>query len=189
MSIFLLFGTITFGVALAGVVMIVGKVIGWKPPRWVLPAVAGAGMLTFHIWMEYQWFKRIALQLPPSVEVAEQFTRQTFWQPWTLVVPQVVRFTAVDRRTVSAVGDGLAAAEVLLVDRFRPALVSPQLYDCAHPRRADLTGIDEIVVPPEGAWFEIEPGNPLQRVICSVAGVVWAPPGESVIAEASQHGR
>ncbi len=172
MSIFLLAGTIALGLGTAGIVMLAFRATGRRAPRWMPPAAAGAVMLGFHIWMEYAWFERITLQLSDEIVVVETYSRSAWWQPWSLVQPQIVRFTAIDRRSVEAVGDDLARIELWLVDRYTGSSRVEQIYDCAAPRRLDVSGatrFDARGRPVDGDWRRIAPDEPHRRAACRLA--------------------
>ncbi len=173
MSAFLLIGTIVLGFAMAGMVMLGYRLVGRKAPRWLPPAVGGATMLAFHILMEQTWFERVSGQLSDRVEVIETFRRQAWWQPWTLVQPQVVRFIAVDGASVESVAGDRARADVWFVDRFQGSAKVEQLYDCTEPRRADLfaeAGIDAEGAPVGAPWVEVAADDPIRQAVCERAG-------------------
>jgi len=172
LSLFLLIGTISIGLGSAGLVMLAFRLVGRRAPRWTLPAVAGVVMLTFHVWMEYAWFARISNQLSARITIVETVTRSAWWQPWSLIEPQIVRFTAIDGASVEAVGDELAQVELWLVDRYSGSRRVTQIYDCAAPRRldvADTTGLDADALRRTDAWRSIAPGDPHRLAACRLA--------------------
>lgn len=173
MSFFLLFGAIALGLGTAGVVMLTFRVTGRRAPRWVPPLAGGLAMMSFYIWMEYAWFQRISNQLSERVVVVETHSRSAWWQPWSLVRPQVVRFSAIDRDSVAPVGEDLVRVEVWLVDRFTGSANISQLYDCDEPRRLDVaaeTRFDDRGRPIDGDWRRIAVGDPHRLAACRLAG-------------------
>ncbi len=172
MSFFLLFGTIVLGLGTAGVVMLGFRATGRPAPRWAPPLAAGLAMMSFYIWMEYAWFQRIANQLSGRVVVVETYSRSVWWQPWSLLRPQVVRFSAIDRESVEPVGEDLARVELWLVDRFTGSAHVGQVYDCDEPRRLDVaeeTRFGEQGRPVDGDWRRIAPDDPHRLTACRLA--------------------
>jgi len=168
-SPFLLLGAISLGLGAAGVTMGAFRLIGRRAPRWAAPLAAGVVMFSFYVWMEYTWFPRLANQLSERIVVVETHARSAWWQPWSLLRPQIVRFTAIDGAAAEPVGDGLARVELWLVDRYTGSRRVTQLYDCAAPRRLDLTDatrVDGDGVPEDGAWRRIAPDDAHRRVAC-----------------------
>ena len=173
MSVFLLFGAIALGLGTAGVVMLAGRVAGRRAPRWAPPLAGGVAMMSFYVWMEYAWFQRISNQLSERVVVVETYGRSAWWQPWSLVRPQVVRFSAVDRASVEPVGEALVRLELWLVDRYTGSARVEQLYDCDEPRRLDVTTatrFDDEGRPIDGDWRRIAPDDPHRLAACRLGG-------------------
>lgn len=171
MSAFLLIGTIVSGIGAAGLVLLAFRLGGRRAPRWLLPVVAGAVMLAMHVSLENSWFRRLEAQLSDRTMVIETFARQAWWQPWTLIWPQTVRFTAIDRDRLAPLADDLVQVEVWLVDRFHGSSRIVQVYDCAAPRRADrfeAAAEPEPREPAEGEWVRIAPDDPLRRAACAM---------------------
>ncbi len=173
MSFFLLFGAIALGLGTAGVAMLAFRVVGRRAPRWVPPLAGGLAMFSFYLWMEYAWFERVTMPLSEEIVIVETFERRAWWQPWSLVVPTTVRFTAIDRRGVVPVGDDLARVELWLVDRYTGSGRVEQVYDCAAPRRLDVasgTAFDARGRPLDGDWRPIAPDDPHRLTACRLAG-------------------
>ena len=118
--LFNLISTVIAGVAAAGAMMLVFRILGRKRPGWVIPITAGTAMLLFHIWNEYTWFERVSKTLPEEVAVAESYGYGTALQPWTLVWPRINRFTAIDRTSIrhNEKTPGYVMADILLVKRL-----------------------------------------------------------------------
>jgi len=177
-SFFLLFGAISLGLGTAGVALLAFRLFGRRAPRWVPPLAGGVAMFSFYLWMEYAWFERVTLPLSEDIVVVETYARRAWWQPWSLVAPITVRFIAMDRRTAEPVGEDLARIELWLVDRYTGSARVEQIYDCAEPRRLDVTAdtrTDAAGRPIDGAWRSIRPDDPHRRTACrlvdrSVAG-------------------
>ena len=169
-----LIGTLVLGVAAAAVTLVLFRVLGRPAPRWLLPAAAGVAMLGFHIWTDYSWFRRTTAELPGHVVVAESYASSNPLQPWTLVVPRIDRFSAVDTRRIRHHPDvpDMAMAVVYLVARWNPTIEANQLYDCATPRRADV-GLD-LQVDAEGRpvdpdWVTLPADDPVRLAVCDAS--------------------
>jgi hypothetical protein len=176
LSAFLLIGTIVLGLGAGGLTMLVFRLFGRRAPRWLLPTVAGVVMLGFHILMEQTWFDRIAAQLSGRIEVVETIERRVWWQPWTFVSPQTVRFMAVDTASVEEVGPNVVQVDLWLVDRFQGSNQVSQVYDCDEPRRVDLIG--ESGFDADSAdWRPVAPDDPIRRTACRAADIAPDPAG------------
>lgn len=107
---------------------------GVTGPRWIMPALIGAAMLSFTVWNEYSWFGRVRDQLPPSVVVLETGTGGKAWRPWAFVVPMVNRFAALDMAGLRDAPDGVRQGTVLFVERWRPTSYVTLDFDCTGQR-------------------------------------------------------
>lgn len=171
MSAFLLIGTIVSGVGAAGVLMLVCRLLGQRAPRWLLPVVAGTTMLAMHVSLENSWFRRLEAQLSEQTAVVQTFARQTWWQPWTAIWPQTVRFTAIDRSSAISFDRSLVQVEVWLVDRFQGSSRVVQVYDCARPRRADrfeVAAEPAAQTPAPKDWVAIAADDALREAACDL---------------------
>ena len=113
---FELIATFAAGIGAAGLVFALAHLTGGRLPRYAAPATAGLAMLAYAIWSEYTWAARTAGTLPEGVEVIEEIPESKPWKPWTLAVPQVTRFVALDRAGVQT---NPQAPGVLLADVYR----------------------------------------------------------------------
>ncbi|CAM5224284.1 hypothetical protein ALON55S_01165 [Alishewanella longhuensis] len=73
-----------------------------KLPNWIIPVFAGAGMLGFQIYSEYNWFDHQRSLLPPGVEVVRTAKESSGWRPWSYLYPQTMRFIAADVKNAAA---------------------------------------------------------------------------------------
>ncbi len=166
-----LIGTLVLGVAVASVVLVLFRVLGRPAPRWLLPAAAGIAMLGFHIWTDYSWFARTTAELPEHVIVAQGYSSSNPLQPWTLVASRIDRFSAVDTSRIRLNPDvpDMAMAVVYLVARWNPTIETNQLYDCATPRRADVSAdmqVDAAGKPVDPDWVELPADDPVRLAVC-----------------------
>lgn len=166
-----LLGTFIAGIAAAGAVMLLYRVLGKQAPRWLLPTVAGAAMLNFHIWNEYTWFDRASKALPDHVVVAEHYTYKSMLQPWTLLAPRINRFTALDRSSIrrNERAPGYVMADIYLVARLERTAKLTQIYDCKKERRTDVsrsTATNERGLPIDAVWIAWESDDSLFQLVC-----------------------
>ncbi|NAZ36179.1 hypothetical protein [Rubellimicrobium sp. CFH 75288] len=163
--------TVSAGLGLAGLALILRSLLRGRAPSWLVPAAAGLGMLGFAIWNEYTWFSRTAATLPPGVIVARTVESRAPWRPWTYLRPIVTRFIAVDTRAPrtapEALGQGIVP--VLFVARWQGTESVPVLFDCPGARRLPLTGEAPIPSPgdPSTPWEQVSPDDEVLRAACT----------------------
>lgn len=162
-------GALATGVLGACVAFVIRRMTG-ASARWLIPFSAGAGMLGFTIWNDYSWFGRQRDGLPDDVVVVEAFTQSSAIQPWTLLVPMVNRYSALDRRAAQRNPDRpeLVRAPFFVAQRYQPSFVAPQIIDCAEGRRADAVAAGADGLPADDAWFDLPDGHPLLEAACAI---------------------
>jgi hypothetical protein len=170
--LFNLLATILLGIATAGIFVTILRRVGLRTPTWLLPTSALVAILTFQIWSEYSWYGRTAKTLPAHVVVTGAFADSRALQPWTIIAPPVVRFSAVDRSSIARhdAAPTLAMAEVHLVQRYAPTVSAFHIYDCETPQRADATPgyLDGNGLPLSNAWTAIDPNDPIRLIVCQL---------------------
>lgn len=168
---FELIATIVAGVAAAGVVMVINKLIGGRIAKWFLPVAAGGAMLGVTIINEYGWFPRNKAGLPEGFVIAETVESKAFYRPWTYAFPYVERFAAIDAGSLKTneAQPGKRLADVYFFGRWSPVRKLPVLADCPEKRRALLTkgmafglageidGVD---------WVPVEADDAILSAIC-----------------------
>lgn len=168
---FELIAAILAGVAAAGVVLLLNKILGGRLPKWLTPAAAGAAMIGFTILMEYTWFDRTTGEFPESVIIANTHEARNLWRPWTFAVPLIDSFVAVDpasMRTNADVPDQ-RMADLLYFERWRAPRSVPMVFDCVEGRAAPL--LDTVTYDDKGAvdgaaWVSVPTGDPTLATIC-----------------------
>lgn len=170
-----LFAAIFAGLGAAGIVLALPRLFGFRAPKWLAPAAAGFTIFAFALWNEYSWFSRTAGALPEGIEVAATYTASSVIQPWTLVVPRINRFAAVDRAAArrNPALPGLMLADVLLFARFEPARRVPHVFDCAGGRRAEVTAataFGDDGGPVDPGWVDAGADDPLIAAACGPGG-------------------
>lgn len=137
--------------AAAGIGLMLRYLSRNRLPKWIVPVMAGLGMLSYQIHVEYSWFDHKRAQLPASAEVVDTATGTEVWRPWTFVFPMTTRFTVLDHDSLSR-EDSVAEFMLYHFERHHTDLVIPRAYalNCqtrelvpmdADSREPDLAGI------------------------------------------------
>lgn len=92
--------TVFAGLGAAGIALGIRAITAKKAPRWLIPVFGGAGMLAYMAYMEYTWFDLKQSQLPEDAVVVAVEKESVIWRPWSLVVPQISRFTVLDTSSI-----------------------------------------------------------------------------------------
>jgi hypothetical protein len=157
--------------AMAGIALILRKLSGQRLPRWIIPVAAGAGLLGFTVWSEYDWFSRVSAELPTGVEIVDAPKVTMPIRPWTYVAPLTTRFTAIDHRATVSPPDNpdLLVAREIVYARWIGAAERLVIVDCAGDRQALLAP----GVSPDGQggltgadWVDVGEDNAFQRAAC-----------------------
>ncbi len=169
--LFNLIGTFIVGIAAAGSVMLTSLLLRRPSPRWLLPTAAGAAMLGFHLWNEYTWFDRTATALPDHVVVARSYTYETPFQPWTLLMPRINRFSALDRASIrrNDQAPDYVMADIFLVTRLAETAKVTQIYDCVQAKRTEVSAsmsVDERGLPVDATWTSSKADERLFELVC-----------------------
>lgn len=165
-------GAIVLAIACAGLVSLGFRASGQRAPRGVLPLTGGVAMIVFMAWIENSWYGRTVSELPDSHVVVATGEFSNFIQPWTLVFPRINRFMLVDTETirVNQAEPTLRQAEIILVQRYTPTVVTRQFIDCAEGRRADntdATELDDNGLPTNVTWIDIPADGDLMATVCN----------------------
>ncbi len=166
-----LIATVFAGIACAGIAMLLNRITGRRLPKWIMPVVAGLGMIGMTISNEYTWFDRTAERLPEDVEIAMTVDEQSWLRPWTQLWPYTKRFVAVDTGT-ARMNESLPdqrLADLYFFGRWSPVNKAPMLFDCKDARSALL--IDGAEFADDGAvvnadWQNMPDGDPILKLVC-----------------------
>ncbi|MCL6285000.1 hypothetical protein M3P21_15825 [Ruegeria sp. 2012CJ41-6] len=169
-----LIATVFAGIATAGLVMLLNRMLAGRLPKWLAPVGAGLAMIAVTISSEYSWYTRTAAALPEDVEVIETVDSRAIYRPWTYVAPYVDRFAALDRasvRTNPTLPDQ-RLADLYFFGRWAAVSKLPVLVDCAGSRRANLVdgaefGDDGTVL--DADWVATDDGDAVIRALCGDA--------------------
>lgn len=167
-----LVATFVIGFGAAGLILILNWISGRRLPRALLPIGAGAAMIGFTIWSEYNWYPRTLSQLPEDVVVLIENEKTAIYQPWSYIKPYVDRFAAVD--LARAMRNDKLPDQVIVplffMGRWAPGSEVPVIVDCAESKRAEMAdGIefDDQGAPVGANWVSLEDGDPLLEAVCA----------------------
>lgn len=168
-----LIATVVTGFGVAGIVLVLNKMLRGRLPRWLVPASGGLAMIAFSIWSEYSWYPRTAGQLPEPVVIAWRNSESAPWKPWTYAVPQTTRFVAVDTGTIRTheALPGQRMVDLYLMGRWSPGRQVSVVLDCNGARRADMiepAAMDENGTVHPDAWVQMDPSDPVLTTACKV---------------------
>jgi hypothetical protein len=169
--LFELIAVIAAGFAAGGAALVVRRLV-LALPRWLVPVMAGGGMLATAISLEYGWYSRTRAALPAGIEVALTRENRAPWRPWSYAAPYIDGFIAVDRggaRTNEAV-PGQRMIDLYVFGRWAPTQRLPAVFDCEWGRRADL--VDGVTIASDGrldgaAWRDTGLDDPVTRAACA----------------------
>lgn len=166
-----LVAAIVAAVAMAGIALSLQKLARGRLPKWIVPVFAGAGLLGFAIYSEYDWYGRQLRELPEGVVVAWTASDPTPMRPWTFLFPYTSRFGAVDRRAIVAhpTAPSLVMARVYAFGRWQPVRDGMMVFDCAANRQVAVR--EGMEIDAEGRltgadWIEAGPEDGYQRAVC-----------------------
>ena len=166
-----LIATLVAGVAGAGLVMLINRMLGGRLPRWFAPVAAGLAMLVTTISNEYGWYDRTRQTLPDELVVAQTVENQAFYRPWTYIVPFVERFVAIDMASLQThpAQPDLRLVEAYFFGRWSPVNKLPVIADCTALRRAAL--VDGVSFEAEGevtgiTWTHVSAEDPIVSTVC-----------------------
>lgn len=117
------------GFLFAGLAMPV-KFFYKKTPKWVIPVMAGLGMMSYQVYNEYSWYGDTAAKLPEGSVVVTSVPQSVWFRPWSFVKPQVFQFVVLDTVNVTSVSDSVKQAQVYFFERRLPAQTLDVLFDC-----------------------------------------------------------
>ena len=166
-----LIATIVAGFACAGMLMLVNVMTGRRLPKWLVPVVAGLGMIFMTIFNEYTWFDRTAENLPEGVKVAVTVEEKSWLRPWTQIWPYTKRFIGVDTASMRK-HEKLPEqrlANIYFFGRWSPIDQAPVLFDCADAKTALL--IDGATFSDDGSvadadWKSVSVDDPILKLVC-----------------------
>ncbi|SFJ16642.1 hypothetical protein [Albimonas pacifica] len=175
-----LIATIVAGVGAAGVVLLLGRLMGGRLPRWGAPVAAGLAMLAATIWSEYDWEARTVAGLPEGMTVIETVEETALHRPWTYLAPLTTRLAALDVAGIQTNPEapGVKLAEVWFFGRWRPVDRAAVMIRCAPAAQARVS--DAALADVSAAeWRPMPADDPLVAAACAEAPAAPGPQGEA----------
>lgn len=168
---FELIATFVAGVAAAGAVMLLNRVLRGRLHKWLMPVAAGAAMIISTISNEYGWYSRTSSTLPEGIVISQSIEKRVFFRPWSYVFPYVDRFVAVDLHSVrkNELQPDQRLADLLFYGRWAAIQKVPVAVDCADLKRAQI--IDGLSFGEDGAiedvdWVTVDRDDMVLSTIC-----------------------
>ncbi|WP_067096871.1 MULTISPECIES: hypothetical protein [Marinomonas] len=166
-----LIATVCAGLAGAGIALFIRKLSFKKAPKWLVPTLAGLGMITFQIQSEYTWYSHQASLLPEGVVVVKTVEEEAPWRPWSMFYPQTTRFIAADIKNAAQnhVNQDVYLVDLYFFERRLAAKRVTQVIHCAAGARANFT--DQLHVPNgtqlnNDDWVPLADSDPLLEAVC-----------------------
>lgn len=166
-----LVATVLAGVAVAGIVLFLRRILRLPLPAWLVPAAAGAAMLGYTIWSEYSWFQRDLAARPQTLSVVWQNEEKAFWRPWTYLAPITDQYRALDMTSLITPESAphLRVGGLFLVKRRQQAIIVRSAFDCT--KSEWTSAMDGAKFADDGAveagtWRSIAPEDPLIVAAC-----------------------
>lgn len=167
-----LIAAIVAAIVCASIAYALRRMSGGRLPKWIITAAAGAGLIGFTIWSEYDWFNRVSAELPPGVRVVWQATEAMPLRPWTYLVPITTRFVAMDVGKLAQHPDNpdLKLARLYNFGRWQSVRDGLMVVDCAGKRQVLVT--DGVEITPEGTlkggeWVVPGADDGFQKAACA----------------------
>jgi hypothetical protein len=156
----------------AGIAMLLRKLTRQRLPKWIVPAAAGAGLLGFTVWSEYDWFSRVSGNLPEGVIVVHAEAEASPLRPWSYLFPMTTRFVAMDTGATVPHPEAETLRLVRLYNFIRWGGVREgfMVVDCEGRRQVLVT--EGVVVSPDGQmtggeWVAPGPDDAIQMAACT----------------------
>ena len=167
-----LLATLALGAVAAGLVYIIVRPFGWKPPSVVYPMAAALGILAYTVYDEYSWYSRVSSTLPTRLNVVRTYATSMPYQPWTYALPRVYRFDALDlgsTRTNPNAPD-LTLVQMLRVTRNTSSVNISAIVDCRNDRFAEVdnkkTQFADNGLPTNAEWLNLADHHALRKLVC-----------------------
>lgn len=162
---------IVAAIGMAGIAMLLRKLLGERLPKWIVPAAAAAGLLGFTVWSEYDWYARTSAELPERMVIVKADKAPSPLRPWSYIWPMTTQFMALDPAATMAHPDApsLRVVSLYSVVRWQGATNAMMIVDCADARQVLLTAGVEVTADGQmtgGEWITPGPGDGIQQAAC-----------------------
>ena len=166
-----LVSAIVVGISVGGVVHALRRWLLPMLPRWLVPAISGAAMMTIVIINDYQWFDVHSKRLSKDALVVHKSRYSSVLKPWTIVAPPVGRFVVMGKARAAENADNpdLVLTTLYLYERYRPLVQLHQVIHCGAKARADFEKASYIPKPGESLgthWVSLSENDPILKQAC-----------------------
>ena len=138
-------------------------------PKFLVPVMAGIGMIAYGAWSEYSWAARIQGELPAHLKVGKEYASASYFSPWTFVFPRTDRMTLIDVTKIrtNEKFPGIVIAELILLHRYNRTGQVYQLFDCNGLRQADIhsKSTEENFIS-SAQWRKVNKKDGVLRLVC-----------------------
>lgn len=158
------------GLGAAGVALMLRLITRKKLPRWIIPAFAGAGMLSYQIYMEYTALDLIESRLPEGTVVLTTESESMPWRPWTYIKPLKTEMVALDLENAESrqieTGDVVARFVLYRFERQFVTSAQPENYllNCTNREVVWLSDTNEPAVVSGDA---IAASDQVKQLLCN----------------------
>ncbi|MEM1371925.1 MAG: hypothetical protein AAGG72_06825 [Pseudomonadota bacterium] len=152
-------------------VFLLQRLFANRVPGYAFPVAIGLTAISYNLWAEYTWYARTKAALPDTVEVVQTYQVSSALTPWTVLMPRIDRFAAIDRgRTQTNPGlPDFRLAPVLLVERFAPTIQVMRVFDCAAQTSAEVSAAAQFAEDgrlTDISWTNDPEFKPMLDVVC-----------------------
>jgi len=153
----------------AGIALVLRSLTRNRLPKWIIPAFAGLGMLSYTIYFEYTWFDTKQARLPEGSVIISVEKGAMLWRPWTMKFPMPLVYTVFDGANAQVEDTNQGRIARFGLYRFeKQHLVSTVKSDtyqllCAERAMFKLNQAGEARFE---TLTELEPDAPLYKTIC-----------------------
>lgn len=142
------------GCLFAGLVMPL-RLFYKKTPKWIVPAMAGLGMISFQVLSEYTWYPTTKSNLPEGSMVVATVLKSTWFRPWSYIKPNVFQFVVLDANGVTATQtSGVYEGTLYFFERRMRAQALKTLFDCNTRKHAHVLSADQALQWQTAAFTE-----------------------------------
>ncbi|OHC17190.1 hypothetical protein V6M29_01650 [Stutzerimonas chloritidismutans] len=164
-----LIAAIVAGVAGAGIGLLLRSLTRKRLPKWIIPAFAGLGMLSYTIHYEYTWFETKQARLPEGSLVVMSEEGEMLWRPWTMIYPMPLAYTVLDGANAQVQDTDQGRLGRFVLYRFEKqhltSTVKSASYQLICTERA-MFRLNEAGQAKIETLTELEADSPLYQAIC-----------------------
>lgn len=123
------------GLCAGGIMFLLRKLSRNRLPKWLVPVSAGAAMIGYLAYYDYNWFEFKSGQMPGDATIIATQQSKSFFRPWSFVWPSTNAFTIFDGQSKAVEQDGQVLVEYYLYtfykDPIEGAKAQSYLMNCS----------------------------------------------------------